>query len=377
MMKPIIYNLSNHRSDVYEVEGDIRIHGKSSTIFIASSTNFTSWLIKPYAQKMNTAKFRSVTNFTIKLEATDAIPHCTQNLNHIPAVVFSGKGHALNLFHAFADVLFPLFLTCHRFNRSIIFLVTNHYSPWTSRYRAILQKLSEYDVYDIDKENQVLCFSKMIIGLRTPGALFIHPEESRNFSIGSFRKLIRSAYSLEREFIDRRTGDRPRLLIISREGSRRLMNEGKIRNMARGLGFEVVVKRMVPNVSMSLTAQHVNSFDVLLGVHGAGLTNMLFLPRNAVLLQIIPFGLDIEAYVCYEWPAVSMKLRYLEYKVSLNESSLLGKYDDDVEVYTHPATIREKHNHHFRTVYLDNQDVAPDLHRFQKTLLRALEFVRA
>lgn len=208
MINPIIHNLSNHRSDVYELEGDIRIHGNSSTIFISSHNSLTnSWTIKPYAQKMNTAKFRSVTSFTIKLQSTSAkIPNCTQTLKSIPAIVFSNKGHAQNLFHAFADVLFPLFLTSNRFNRSTIFLVTNHYSRWTSRYRAILEKLSEYDAVDIDKENDVLCFTKMIVGLKTPGALFIHPEESRNFSFGSFRKLVQTAYSLDREIIHKTKG---------------------------------------------------------------------------------------------------------------------------------------------------------------------------
>jgi hypothetical protein len=36
-------------------------------------------------------------------------------------------------------------------------------------------------------------------------------------------------------------------------------------------------------------ARLVNSADVMMGVHGAGLTNMVFLPSRAVLVQVVPF----------------------------------------------------------------------------------------
>jgi hypothetical protein len=34
----------------------------------------------------------------------------------------------------------------------------------------------------------------------------------------------------------------------------------------------------------------VNSHDVLLGVHGAGLTNAVFLPSGGVVIQVVPYG---------------------------------------------------------------------------------------
>ncbi|KAI3454878.1 hypothetical protein Pfo_011541 [Paulownia fortunei] len=362
LMKPIICNFSNSRSDVYEINGDVRIHGMSSTIFIASSQEekLSSWTIKPYARKGDTL-------------AMGGIPHCNQTFS-TPAIIFSTGGYAGNHFHAFTDVLVPLFLTSQQFNRTTVFLVTDNYSGWTSKYKVILEKLSKYDIYDIDKENQVLCFSRMIIGLKAHKEFTIDPSEFTHYSMRNFTKMLRSAYSLERESVNDCQTCRirqPRMLIICRKRGRYLVNKHAIADMARSLGFDVVLKQMVWNVS--LVAQLVNSFDVMVGVHGAGLTNMVFLPENAIIIQIIPFGLDFLAKTCFQIPAENMNLRYLEYKTNLNESSLSAKYSLDTKIYTDPAAINKKGFDGFRSVYLDNQDINLDLGRFRKTLLRALE----
>lgn len=167
---------------------------------------------------------------------------------------------------------------------------------------------------------------------------------------------------------------RPRMLIISRKNTRFLKNEGEVGDVARGLGFEVVVSEIVQN--MSIVAKFVNSFDAIMGVHGAGLTNMIFLPDNAVVIEIVPFGLENLATPYFKIPAKDMRLRYLEYMVSLNESSLLGRYSSDSEVYTNPGRVQKMGFLGFRSVYLDNQDVHLDCGRFRETLLQAFEIVK-
>ncbi|KAK4486619.1 hypothetical protein RD792_006872 [Penstemon davidsonii] len=163
------------------------------------------------------------------------------------------------------------------------------------------------------------------------------------------------------------------MLLISRKKTRCLKNEGDVANMARMLGFDVVVEELGSNVSS--VAQFVNSFDVMMGVHGAGLTNMVFLPDNAIVIQIIPFALDFPSDVFFEFPAKDMKLRYLGYKVSLNESSLLKKYPPDSEVFRDPHAILMKGGIHSYKIYFSNQEVNLDLARFKATLLNALELV--
>ncbi|KAL8505902.1 hypothetical protein ACS0TY_016940 [Phlomoides rotata] len=60
----------------------------------------------------------------------------------------------------------------------------------------------------------------MIVGLKSPTYQFFHPNESGNFPIRRF-----GAYALERDSVHVSSVSQPRLLIISRDKSRRLRNE--------------------------------------------------------------------------------------------------------------------------------------------------------
>ncbi|KAL3651900.1 hypothetical protein CASFOL_004902 [Castilleja foliolosa] len=383
-MKPSIYNFSNSRSDVYEIIGDLRIQGSSSTIFISNIS--CSWKVKPYARKHDTFAMGKVTTLKIKNNSNSSItmPKCNQILSSntsTPAIIFSTGGYAGNPFHAFTDILLPLYFTSRQFNRSVLFLVFDMHPGWISKYKLILDKLSQYNVVDVDDKrnrNNVLCFPRAIIGLKANEKEFtiddpVKKNVHHSTIMTNFTKLLRSAYSLERgSVLMGGNYRRPRMLVVCRRKGRHLLNKHEIAEMARGLGFDVVLKKIVWNVS--IVARLVNSFDVMVGVHGAGLTNMLFLPENAIVIQIVPFGLEYIAKTCFKIPAMSMNLRYLEYKAELNESTLPSKYSGDGKIdYTDPAAITKKGFEVFRSVYLDNQDLNIELSRFRRTLLKALE----
>ncbi|KAL8056688.1 hypothetical protein ABFX02_04G135500 [Erythranthe guttata] len=381
-IEPIkVDNLTNSRSQVYEMYGDIiRIHGNSSTIFVPSiqqHTTNSNWTTKPYARLDDNRAMKKVREFTIIHQTPGNLPHCTRNFTS-PAIIFSTGGYAGNNYHDFADVLIPLYSTSQQFHKNVIFLVADIHSYWTYEYKLILDNLSEHDIIDIDKENEVLCFPRLIVGLKANKELSIDRSlQFPHISTTNFTNFIRNTYSSERKSVSnecKKTKTRgPRLLIISRNKTRHLTNEDKVANMARSMGFKVVVREIgweIPKV-----AKFVNSFDVMIGVHGAGLTNMVFLPEKAVLIQIVPFALDSAARFYYEEPTKGMNLRYLEYKVSLNESSLFGKYPIDSDIYRNPDAMRNKGWLGFKSIYMDNQDVNVDLDRFRITLLKALELV--
>lgn len=320
---------------------------------------------------------RKVKNFTILHQTLDNLPRCTRNLTNIPAIVFSTGGHSGNQYHDFSDLLIPLYLTANPFNRKVIFLLADKGSWWTSKYKMIMENLSEQEIIDIDKEEEVLCFSRMIVGLTAHKEFGIDPLQGPpRYSTPDFTKFLRDTYSLDRERVktnDCKRARRPRLLIISRKKTRHLTNEEEVAKMARMMGFEVVVREM--GWQVSLVSRFVNSFDVIIGVHGAGITNMVYLPENAVVIQIVPIGLEALAKMYFEIPAKDMRLRYLEYKASFNESSLFGRYSVDSEVYRNPGAVSGKGWHAFRSIYLDSQDVNLDLGRFRGTLVEAFELV--
>ncbi|KAL6584086.1 hypothetical protein OROMI_003375 [Orobanche minor] len=383
-----IYNFSNSRSDVLEINGDIRIHGNSSTIYVASRTssaggnNTNTWpttSIRPYARKGDTFIMNKyVTRWNINHRLRTSLPNCHHHFK-APAMLFSAGGYSGNHFHDFTDTLIPLYLTSRQFNGKVLFLIADQRSSWFKKYKPVLDKLSDHDTIDVNKENKMLCFVRVIIGLRSHKEFGIDPLQPPYYSMGQFRHFLRSTLSLRRDYVVCHKGrprprPPPRMLIISRRNNRFITNQAEIADKARGLGFNVVVKETGWN--MSVTAKQVNSFDVLIGVHGAGLTNMVFLPENGVVIQIIPFGADLWARPYFGLPAKDMGLRYLEYKVSLNESSLWGKYPADGEVYRDPGAIYKKGFVEFHSVYLNKQDVTLDFDRFRDVLLKAFELVQ-
>ncbi|CBI15519.3 unnamed protein product, partial [Vitis vinifera] len=362
-MEALVCNIEP-RSDFCVISGDVRVHGNSSTVFIASSAPVDilpengSWSIRPYARKGDARAMKHIKNFTVKMTTgRQHLPHCTQN-HTVPAILFSLGGYSGNHFHAFSDVLIPLYLTSRQFNGEVQFLVTSKSLWWIAKFRILLQELSRYPIIDIDREEGIHCFSSAIIGLK---------------------EFLRSSYSLKRataiKVRDGTDTKKPRLLIIARKKSRSFTNDGKIAEMARSLGYEVIVAE--PNgTEISRFAELVNSCDVLMGVHGAGLTNIVFLPENAVLIQVVPLGgLEWVARYDFGLPAVDMKIRYIEYQIKEEESSLIEKYPHEHAVLREPHSITKLGWLELKAVYLDKQNVKLDLNRFRNTLLQALQLL--
>ncbi|WOG96314.1 hypothetical protein DCAR_0415649 [Daucus carota subsp. sativus] len=374
----IVCNFTEPESDFCEMHGDIRILGSSSTIFIPHFsvadmfTKNNSSGIKPYARKSDEGALERVRQFRFSQE----MHRCTQN-HSVPTVLFSIGEYTGNYFHSFSDVVIPLYTTSRKFNGQVQFLLADKKVSWTKKFRVVLMKLSNYEAIDIDKEDGVHCFPGMIIGLKKHKELSIDPLESPDYSMTNFREFLRSSYYLKREYAIRlgsKGKKRPRLLIISRKRTRTFMNENEIGKMAQKLGFDVVLAEASSNISEF--SKLVNSCDVLMGVHGAGLTNIVFLPKNAVLIQVVLFGgVEWLATTYFGDPSKNMNLRYLEYKISEKESSLIQKYPLDDEVFKNPQSIAEKGWPYYKSVYLDNQNVKLDVFRFKTTLLEALQML--
>ncbi|KAK4414217.1 Alpha-1,3-arabinosyltransferase XAT2 [Sesamum alatum] len=380
-------------ANYYAVEGDIRIEANSSTIFvvkpldmsISSSNQTSSWSIQPYPRK----GLSSVKNWTVNIvrhnnDNYNNIPKCTQN-HRRPAILFSVAGFSGNYFHDFADLLFPLYSTSFRFKKEVHFLASDYKPWWISKYRRILDLLTRHEVVDIDNEKlHVHCYNNMVAGLNFHKELMIDPllsEPPSGLSMRHFKQLLRRAYSLERKRAVRsRKGDgtkKPRLMIISRNRTRVLTNEVDLSRLARELGYEVVSAEARLSTNVTTFAQTVNSCDVLMGVHGAGLTNMVFLPDNGVLIQVVPFGdIDKFARLDFENPSAGMNIRYLEYKVSAKESSLSRQYPTDHPVLRDPKSYSRRGWYSMSSIYLEKQNVTIDLDRFRGTLAKALKLLR-
>lgn len=116
-------------------------------------------------------------------------------------------------------------------------------------------------------------------------------------------------------------------------------------------------------------ADTVNSCDVLMGVHGASLTNIVFLPQNAIFIQVVPCG------SLQQMTLQIMNIKYLEYKIRWEESPLIQQYPLGHMIIKDPSSIEKQGWEVFRSVYFDKQNVKLDVDRFRPTLQKALELL--
>ncbi|WVZ22929.1 hypothetical protein V8G54_001473 [Vigna mungo] len=360
---------SEERTEFCQARGDIRVQGKSSTVYIASSKATTleknmSRSLKPYARRDDVDAMIRVREWTLKeVNVNQKVPQCTQN-HSIPAVLFSTGGYTGNHFHEFTDIVIPLFLTARQFNGEVQFIIADNRPWWISKHRPLLKKLSYYEIMDIDEDDGVHCFPRVNVGLkRHHKELSIDPQKY-SYSMQDFRDFLRSSYALKRfQAIKIRNGQhrKPRLMILSRKRSRSFINSDEIEKMAKSLGFDVIIREA--GKSMWGFAHVVNSCDVLLG---------------EFMEQVVPYGgyaLDWLATNDFGTPSKDMNIKYLEYKISLEESTLVQQYPLDHMYIKDPPLIGKIGWQEFKSVYLDNQNIKLDVDRFKPTLQRALELL--
>jgi protein O-mannose beta-1,4-N-acetylglucosaminyltransferase len=390
--KPLCDVTSNRRIDWCELVGDVRVLGANASITLvappgADERTFReeSWRIKPYPRKADLNAMHNVREVTVRSVAAAAgdAQACTDR-HDVPALVFSDRGYTGNYFHAYTDVILPLFLTARQYSGEVLLLVTNFQMWWLGKFLPVFKSLSNYELLDLDRDPRVHCFRHVQVGLTSHDDFSIDPRRApNNYSMLDFTQFMRAAYGLPRDAVPAAVaiaplpgqGRRPRLLVIARGGNRRFVNVEEIVRGARKVGFEVVVSEGGHEVAPF--AEVANGCDAMVGVHGAGLTNMVFLPRGAVVIQVVPLG-PMEFVASYfRGPSRDMGLRYLEYRIAPEESTLLDKYPRDDPVIADPGSIKAKDWVSFMGVYLFEQDVRLDMKRFRPVLKKALSRLKA
>ncbi|KAG0532878.1 hypothetical protein BDA96_04G143600 [Sorghum bicolor] len=377
--KPLC-DFSNFRANTCEMRGNIRIHPNGSSVIYVEPTSSSpkrneQWKIKPYPRKGDELCLNHITEVTVK--SSKVAPECSK-YHHVPAVIFALTGYTGNLFHDFTDVLVPLFTTASEFNGEVQFLITDMAIWWTRKYAVVFEKLTKYPLIDFNKDNEVHCFKHAIVGLHAYMEFTIDPLKApHNYSMVDFNRFMRRTYSLPRDAVTA-LGEipktRPRLLIISRQRTRMFLNLKEIVAMADEIGYDVVVEEANVNSNVTHFAKVVNSVDVMMGVHGAGLTNCVFLPHDAILIQIVPWGaLDGICRIDFGYPAEQMGLRYKHYSIGVHESSLTEQYPLDHEIFRNPLAFHKNGFEFVRQTFMDTQNVRLDCNRFRPILLEALD----
>ncbi|PIN09471.1 protein O-GlcNAc transferase [Handroanthus impetiginosus] len=346
---------------------NVTVYSSSLTLTVQDETR-----VKPYALQKDKYLLQYITAVKI-LHGNNKPPACQYN-HDIPAVIFS-SGISGNLFHEFNDIMIPLFITTKHF-QSRVFLILEDYKPsFVTKFSKVISRLSSYEVMNPAANGSVHCFSGMILGLKYHDNLALNPRDiPGGHSMHDFRQFLAETYDLKFKHVSHIR--KPTLMLISREKTRKFLNEDEMVTMIKELGFRVIVARTKEAKNLNKFANIVNSCGVLVGAHGAGLTNELFLPAGAVMVQVEPLGMEWAAANYYGNPACAMGVRYLRYKIEPEESSLLDSYGRNHSVIMDPASVYAKGYRAVRAVYLDQQDVRVDIDRFRKTIQQALRMVK-
>ncbi|XVF07197.1 hypothetical protein REPUB_Repub06bG0117800 [Reevesia pubescens] len=418
---------SHFRSDICSMKGDVRTHYHSSSVFLYSSKNSDGFInyvssivddgeeeeddelqhekIKPYTRKWETSVMDTIDELDlISKRGNSGVHHPCDVIHNVPAVVFSTGGYTGNVYHEFNDGIMPLYITSQHFNKKVVFVILEYHNWWVMKYGDILSHLSDYPPIDFSGDNRTHCFTEAIVGLRIHDELTVDSSlMESNKTIVDFRNLLDRAYwsriqgliqDEEREaqekklFLPPTSGSslnvdkkvqhqarRPKLVILSRNGSRAITNENILVKAAEEIGFQVHVLRPERTTELAKIYRALNSSDVMIGVHGAAMTHFLFMKPASVFIQVIPLGTDWAAETYYGEPARKLGLKYIGYKITPRESSLFDEYDKDDPVLRNPSSLTKKGWEYTKKIYLKGQTVRLDLQRFRKRLVRAYDYI--
>uniref|UniRef100_A0A5B6ZF06 Glycosyltransferase 61 catalytic domain-containing protein n=1 Tax=Davidia involucrata TaxID=16924 RepID=A0A5B6ZF06_DAVIN len=429
---PLCYSISNGticcdrssiRSDICIMKGDVRTHSASSSLYLYISKNtngfadYASGLakdgeeeelqrekIRPYTRKWETSVMDTIDELGLisKIENSGSRHRC--DVRHdVPAVFFSTGGYTGNVYHEFNDGILPLYITSQYLNKKVVFVILEYHNWWVTKYGDILALLSDYPPIDFSGDKRTHCFPEAIVGLKIHDELTVDSslmegnktirdfrdildraywprirgliqDEERQAQLNSTQKLSLPSSSSSSSSKNSIELKKPKLVILSRNGSRGITNEDSLVRMAEQIGFQVEVLR--PNCATELAKIYrgLNSSDVMVGVHGAAMTHFLFLKPGSVFIQVVPLGTEWAAETYYGEPAMKLGLRYIGYKILPRESSLYDDYDKNDPVLVDPTSVAKKGWEFTKKIYLDHQNVRLNLGRFRKRLVRAYDY---
>lgn len=393
------------RADMCFARGDVRMHSASQSFQLVSSSaaaqeEVEEERIRPYTRKWEAHVMKTIDEVRFRRVSPGEAARC--DVRHdMPAVLLSTGGFTGNVYHEFNDGLLPMFVTAGHLNRRVVFVILEYHDWWITKYGDVVSRLSAFPPIDFTADRRVHCFPEVIAGLRIHGELTVDPAKTPDGrSIRDFRRLLDDAYRPRIQYLERierraarkqrRTAaaaaarlalhvlpSRPRLTIVSRATSRVIENEADLKAVATEVGFDVRVVQPERSTEMCKIYRDLNASDAMVGVHGAAMTHFLFMRPGKVFIQVVPLGTDWAANEYYGAPAARLGLRYVEYKIHPEESSLAREYPAGDPVLTDPVAVSQRGWDVTKKVYLDRQNVRLDLARFREELVEAHRYLVA
>lgn len=332
--------------------------------------------MKPYPRKWESSTMKRIREITL----TSGLPGPSCQVQHnAPALVFSAGGYTGNFFHDFNDGIIPLFITVHSIftdDQEFVLVISKARDWWVNKYADLLQSFSKHPIVNLDNDSSTHCFTSATIGLISHGLMAIDPKLLPNSqTFFHFRAFLDRAYGRHHgenhPIKSNSSKQRPRLLLISRNGDvgRVILNQIQVKKLAEKIGFDVTIFEPTTETSLWKAYTLINSTHAMVGVHGAALTHSLFLRPGSVFMQVVPLGNEWVAKYCFGNSGRTMGLEYMQYKIGVEESTLVDKYDRNSLLLKDPVAFQGKNwSHDIMNIYLKEQNVKLDLVRFRQYL---------
>ncbi|KAL3733386.1 hypothetical protein ACJRO7_022846 [Eucalyptus globulus] len=379
---------SGFRSDLCIMKGDVRTHSPSSSVFLYHSKQQSKFIdfisivhraakrhddeelqhekIRPYTRKWENPIMDKIDELDLIVNKDTMV---AKHRCDVPALSFSTRGYTGNLYHEFNDRILPLYITSQHFKEEVVFVILEYHNWWIMKYENILSRLSNYPLLDFAGDKRTRCFPEAIVGSIPNKEQGVQLKLNQSASVPTLGRSMKINKDDQKHQVKKL-----KLVILSRSGSRALVNEDCLVKMAEDMGFRVKVSWPKRTTELAKMYRLLNKSEVMVGVHGAALTHFLFLKPGSVLIQVIPLGTDSPAETCFGKPARELGLKYIGHKISPRESSLYNEYDKDDPVLTNPKGVTRKGWQYTKEIYLDRQNVSLDMRRFHKRLLQAYDY---
>ncbi|KAK7274892.1 hypothetical protein RIF29_15993 [Crotalaria pallida] len=364
--------------DICTVNSTTLLDQASLTLFTLDPhtwTHQTQEKIYPYPLKNDKTAISYVREVTI----TSTPPKSTCGVtHHSPALVFSAGGFSGNFYHDMNEIFIPLFITTNSLfyqQQDVILVITDVRIGWLQKYAELLSALSDrHSIINTNNLTTSHCFSSAVIGLLKHGEMIIDPTLlPYPKTLFDFHAFLKKVYIKDdTQALNPNVKHRPHLTLVSRSGnvSRVILNQEEMIKAAEEIGFNVHVLEPSMNTSMINAYNLIHTSHAMLGVHGAGLTHLLFLRPGSVFVQVVPIGTNWASTTYYGNPAKKLGSEYIEYKIDANESSLAESYGADSLVIKDPLAFHEE-IWAKKQLYLKKQNVKLDMVRFRKCLTKA------
>jgi len=260
---------------------------------------------------------------------------CDQFVN-VPTIVMKLDA-TVSMYHHFCD-FFNLYLSLHlnstfyrdSFDRNVNILVFEN-TPYRSTFSDVFKAFTEHDILNLNSfGRKTVCFKNLLFPLlpRMPFGLFYNTpliSGCKNSSLfKAFSEFITFRLGVTRE--GRPDANRLRVTFLSRRTRyRRVLNENALLASLQSTGnYDVNFVQFSHSGPMFRDQiKIIQETDILIGIHGSGLTHLLFLPDWACLFELYHCG-DPSCY------GDLARLRGVNH-ISWTNNSLLSRFEDDFD----------------------------------------------